>query len=254
MLHFKSSGHGQPLVLIHGLFGNLDNLASCGRHLEQQGYQVIRIDLANHGESPSQDSVNYSSMAADVLALLDELAVNQCHLIGHSMGGKVAMRLALEHPARVKKLVVADIAPVPYQSHHTQVFKGLDLLWERRPASRTEADSLLSSCIEDVGVRQFLLKNLRFSQGRSEWRLRYPQIKQSYPAILDWPALNLSFSGPTLFVKGERSDYITESSRTAIGRYFPAAKAHIIQGAGHWLHAEKADSFNRVIARFLSRD
>lgn len=252
MLNFKESGRGEPVVLIHGLFGNLDNLAACGRHLEAQGYRVIRVDLSCHGESPTQAQMSYHSMAADLIQLLDHLAITEFRVVGHSMGGKVAMMLALLHPERVSQLVVADIAPVSYDSHHTQVFKGLDTLWEQKPASRAEADQLLSHSVADQGVRQFLLKNLKWTAGSLHWRLRYPEVKSSYPNILDWPELEASYSKPTLFLKGALSEYITESSRPAIGQYFPKAKAHIIADTGHWLHAEKPEPFNRAVARFFA--
>lgn len=253
MLNFRDSGHGYPVLLIHGLFGNLDNLANCGRQLQQSGYRVIQFDVVNHGESPTQEQTNYQSMAKDVIELLDHLQIQQCAVIGHSMGGKIAMMLALIAPARITALVVADIAPVRYNSHHVQVFAGLEALWNSPPENRKAADVQLANYIEDSGVRQFLLKNLSWTQGHLRWRLRYSQVKTNYSEILNWPSVTATYSGPVLFIKGALSDYIVSAHQAEIARYFPNAKAHVIAGTGHWLHAEKPEAFNRSVERFLSR-
>ena len=253
MLNFKDTGSGEPVVLIHGLFGNLDNLAACGRYLETQTYRIIRIDLANHGESPSQDPLDYFTMAADVIELLDYLQLKRCRILGHSMGGRVAMLLALLYPDRIQQLIVADIAPITYEGHHIQVFAGLDALWQESPGSRNEADQLLARWVTDKGVRQFLLKNLKWLDGKVQWRLRYQQVKANYIQILYWPSPDKKYLGPTLFIKGALSEYITEKSRAAIALHFPQAKAHIIHEAGHWLHAEKPEAFNRIAGRFFNR-
>ncbi|MCM2680793.1 alpha/beta fold hydrolase [Echinimonas agarilytica] len=252
MLNYKDTGTGFPVLLIHGLFGNLDNLAGLGRALLDAHFRVIQVDVRNHGESPTYASMSYDDMAQDIVSLLDHLNIAECHLVGHSMGGKIAMRVALRQPQRIKALGVADIAPVPYQSHHVNVLKGLDELERKPTASRKEADTLLAEFIAEAGVRQFLLKNLRWTNGRAEWRLRYPEVKQEYDAIIGWNRIDAQFCQPTLFIKGNDSDYITAEYREEIAKYFPTSKAKIIQGTGHWLHAEKPEAFNRIVLQFLT--
>ncbi|MBW8190676.1 alpha/beta fold hydrolase [Neiella marina] len=252
MLNFKDVGHGDPVLLIHGLFGDLNNLGSLARALVEQGFRVIQIDTRNHGASPTLDGMDYLSQAADVKALLAQLKLASVKVVGHSMGGKIAMQLALQQPELIQCLVVADIAPVPYQSHHVQVIKGLRALQQTNTANRKEADALLAQFVDEVGVRQFLLKNLTWSDAKCQWRLRIEQVLAGYDDVIDWPKTDVSFDGPTLFVKGSESEYILESHRSAIGQHFPAAKARIIQGTGHWLHAQKPADFNRIVSAFLA--
>ncbi|MFM5503315.1 alpha/beta fold hydrolase, partial [Aeromonas veronii] len=166
-MNFKEQGQGAPVVLIHGLFGSLDNLGLLARPLGEQ-YRVISVDLRNHGASFHSDEMSYPAQAADVLALLDHLGLDRVALVGHSMGGKVAMQLAKQAPERVNQLVVADIAPVAYpHARHKNVFAGLNATLEHAPQSRSEAEAMLAEHIEIAGVRQFLLKS--FSKGESGW-------------------------------------------------------------------------------------
>jgi len=193
-------------VLIHGLFGSLDNLGLLARPLSEQ-YRVISVDLRNHGASFHSGEMSYPQQGADVIALLDQLGLEQVALVGHSMGGKVAMQVAKQAPARVDRLVVADIAPVAYpHARHQNVFAGLNATLERLPQSR----------------------------------------------IMGWPDDQTRFEGQTLFIKGGDSDYMQPQYTETVMAQFPAAKARIIAGTGHWLHAEKPALFNKLVVDFLS--
>ncbi|GGA73256.1 acyl-CoA esterase [Neiella marina] len=252
MLHFKDSGSGPAVILIHGLFGDLNNLGNLARELLANNYRVIQLDTRNHGLSPTIAGMTYLQQADDLAELITTLELQSVSLVGHSMGGKIAMAYALANPQQVQQLVVADIAPVPYQSHHQQVIAGLKSLWQQPTSTRQQADQLLSDFVDDVGVRQFLLKNLSWRDGECHWKLRLEQVLAGYHDVIDWPSTEHSYSGPTLFIKGTESDYILAEHRPAIGRHFPNSKAKLISHAGHWLHAQKPGAFNRIVATFLS--
>ncbi|MBD1388714.1 alpha/beta fold hydrolase [Neiella sp. HB171785] len=251
-MHYKESGSGPAVILIHGLFGDLNNLGNLARDLLEQGYRVIQIDTRNHGSSPTIDGMSYRQQAQDLAELIAELELQQVDLVGHSMGGKIAMAYALSEPQMVRRLVVADIAPVAYQSHHIQVIAGLNALWQQPTSSRQQADQLLSQFVDESGVRQFLLKNLNWRDGQCQWKLRLQQVLAGYDDVIDWPQFDGSYSGPTLFIKGTESDYILSEHREAISQYFANSKAKLISDAGHWLHAQKPAAFNRIVATFLS--
>ncbi|WP_434355944.1 alpha/beta fold hydrolase [Parasalinivibrio latis] len=252
LLNYKSTGEGKPVILIHGLFGSLDNLGLLGKALSSH-YRVIQIDLPNHGMSYQPSEFTYQSLADDVLALLDHLGLDETVLIGHSMGGKVSMALAQQHPERVEKLIVLDMAPYDYGVHrHQNVFAGLTASQSQILASRKDAEAILAQHIIEPGVRQFLLKSLyRSETGSYQWRFNIDHLIDQYPKIIGWDVLG-TYSGPTLFVKGQQSEYITEDHRTAIAQQFPNAKAHMVSGTGHWLHAEKPETVEKVVTRFLA--
>ncbi|CAM3751755.1 Esterase YbfF [Vibrio aerogenes CECT 7868] len=249
-LHYKVEGSGTPLLLIHGLFGNLDNLGSLSRDLKND-YQVIRIDLRNHGLSFHSDEHNYQVMATDVAQLLQSLNLSDVIVVGHSMGGKVAMRLAAEFPELVRSLIIMDMAPVQYKQHrHENVFAGLFALQEQCPATREEAMHIFAQHIEMLSVRQFLGKSLYREENQVRLRFNVSALFKNYQSILDWNDVP-PVDKPVLFLKGADSDYITQDAQSAILKQFPKAKAHIIANTGHWLHAEKPQDVLRVIRRFL---
>lgn len=251
-LNFKVQGQGAPVVLIHGLFGSLDNLGLLARPLSEQ-YQVISLDLRNHGASFHSDEMSYPQQAADVLALLDHLGLDKVALVGHSMGGKVAMQLAKQSPERVSKLVVADIAPVAYpHARHKNVFAGLNATLANPPQSRAEAEAVLARHIEIPGVRQFLLKSFARSESGWGWRFNVPALEHNYANIMGWPDPQTAFEGSTLFIKGGDSDYVLPQYTETVMAQFPAARARVIAGTGHWLHAEKPVLFNKLVVDFLS--
>ncbi|MBV2129788.1 alpha/beta fold hydrolase [Rheinheimera sp. SM2107] len=250
ILHTHSTGSGEPLVLIHGLFGSYENLAGVARALSDQ-WQIISIDLPNHGQSPHAEQMDYPGMVADLAATLDSLELTKVAMLGHSLGGKLAMAFALAYPERVTKLIVADIAPVNYPRSHQNVFAGLNAVKLTEISSRGDADKQLAEHISEVGVRQFLLKSLHKSAEGFNWRFNLPALEQSYDQLLKAPQSDSKYSGPVLFIKGAESDYILPQHRPQILSYFPAAEAKIINGTGHWLHAEKPAAFARLVRDFL---
>lgn len=251
LLNHKIYGHGDPVILIHGLFGSATNLGMLTKHLKTD-HQVITVDLRNHGLSERHHSMHYDAMANDIIALMDHLTIPCASIVGHSMGGKVAMRCALLAPNRVKQIAIADIAPVNYPPRHDNVFKGLKNIDLKNINSRAEALNQLQAHVVEAGVQQFLLKGLyKNDQGQYDFYYNLDTIIQQYDEISDWPEITASYDKPVLFIKGMDSDYITKRHQAKIAQYFPKAKAKIIQGTGHWLHAEKPAAFNKIISDFL---
>lgn len=251
LINFQIRGEGQPIVLIHGLFGSLENLGMVAKPLAEH-YQVISVDVRNHGSSFHENSMEYPELAQDVISVLEHLNIKQADFLGHSMGGKIAMQVALSFPERVKKLIVADIAPVIYRPHHQQIMQGLLSLDLATLGSRKAADEQLAHYVEEVGVRQFLLRNLTTKDGQLSFKCNLNNIAHCYPQIVKAYDSALTFSGETLFIKGGNSDYITSEHRETINHHFPHANAKIISGTGHWLHAEKTVAFNKIVKDFLS--
>lgn len=249
-LNYRRQGSGSPVLLIHGLFGNLDNLNGVNRALSDS-HDVIAVDVRNHGLSPRADTMSYEEMASDVLALLDQLGLGQVAIVGHSMGGKIAMMTAKLAPERVSRLVAADIAPVAYQqARHHDVFLGLQAVLQQGAKDRRDAEQLLAQHIDQAGVRQFLLKS--FVSGAQEaWRFNLQALMTNYRSIIGWPDDQLSYKGPILFIKGGESDYLLPEYQAEVMAQFPAAKVRVIPGTGHWLHAEKPQLFNRLVQDFL---
>jgi esterase len=251
-LHFRlqparQPDEGLPVVLLHGLFGSLDNLGVLARPLAQR-HQTVQIDLRNHGLSPHSAETGYNAMAGDVMALLDELSWHECIIVGHSMGGKVAMTLTEKMPDRIAALVVIDIAPVAYATrHHDQVFQALERVTAAGVTQRSEAAQIMRGMIDSEPTIQFLLKS--FSP--NGWRFNLDALHESYPALIGWREVP-PWNGPALFIRGGLSPYLDESYGEAIRRQFPRARAHVVAGAGHWVHAEKPDTVNRAIDRFLT--
>ena len=251
-LNFKEQGEGPTVVLIHGLFGSLDNLGLLARPLCEQ-YRVISVDLRNHGASFHSDEMSYPAQAADILALLGHLGLEQVALVGHSMGGKVAMQVAKQAPHKVSKLVVADIAPVAYpHARHKNVFAGLNATLATPPQSPSEGEAMLAGHLGVAGVGQFLLKSFAKGEAGWGWRFNVPALERNYANIMGWPDDERRFEGATLFIKGGDSDYMLPEYTGAAMAQFPAAKARVIAGTGHWLHAEKPVLFNKLVVDFLS--
>lgn len=248
-LYYEQRGSGPYLVLLHGLFGSQDNLAVIARAAEAD-FTVISMDLRNHGQSPHADSMSYQQMAADVLETLPA-DVEQFFLLGHSMGGKVAMQLALDKPERVQALVVADIAPVLYDSRHDGIIKAMQSVAIDSIHQRAEADQQLAQQIKEKGVRQFLLKNLQKKDEQFIWRCNLPAIAACYSQVLAAPQSDSRYDKAVLFIKGHNSDYILPEHQQPIRQLFPKAQAKIIHGAGHWLHAEKPAAFTKLVLDFL---
>ncbi|WP_367269690.1 alpha/beta fold hydrolase [uncultured Alteromonas sp.] len=250
---YHCNNQGAPwVVLIHGLFGNLDNLAALRRHLTD-AFNVIAIDLPDHGESPWVDTFTLADCVSALVQVLDDQQIDKCHIVGHSLGGKVAMLTALTHPDRVDTLVPMDIAPVTYPPHHQAVFAGLKKVDLSAISGRKEADNVMQSEIKIPGVRQFLLKSLyQDDTGHWQWRFNVTGLEKDYANVGGFTVPdNAQFTGKVTFIKGGESDYITRAHQTVIGQYFPNAKAKIVEGVGHWLHAEKPQVVNGLVERAL---
>ncbi|OAN18507.1 esterase [Photobacterium jeanii] len=249
-LHYRVEGEGKAIILIHGLFGSLDNLGLLARVLKND-YQVISVDLRNHGQSPRSEHFTYQELAQDVLAVADELNLASFAVIGHSMGGKVAMALSELAQSRLEQLIVMDIAPVAYQEHrHQNVFAGLREVAKHTVSKRSEAETYLAQHVVEPGVRQFLLKSFAKGDNGYDWRFNVEALIANYPTIMGWQPVT-PFAGKTLFIKGQNSEYIQNEHRSAVANQFPNAKAHMVANTGHWLHAEKPDVVSRIILNFL---
>lgn len=250
ILHTVQAGEGPPVVLLHGLFGSARNLAGVQRALSSR-CRVIAMDLRNHGASPHEVGMDYSTQAEDVRQTMQALGVPAAAVVGHSMGGKTAMRLALDTPAVVSALVVADIAPVPYPPH----FRAYTAAMQQVPggSSRVAADASLAGVVEDPGVRGFLLQNLRPGE-TPVWRIGLDHIAEGLPEIEGWEAPSgARYDGPVLVVAGDRSDYVRAEYRGAIRALFPRAQFVKVRNAGHWLHADNLPGFVSVLDAFLGR-
>ncbi len=250
-LNYKVEGHGRPIILFHGLFGNLDNLGLLARDLKND-HQVISIDLRNHGESFHSDRHTYEEMAQDVVNCLETLDIDSALVIGHSMGGKVAMKLSEFIPQKLAGLIVLDMSPVAYtQRRHDEVFSGLFAVKAKKTGSRRQAMDILARHIETEGVRQFLGKSLYKPDDHFTWRFNVESLYHNYSAIIGWnpvPRCHIA----TLFIKGGNSDYIRPEHQALIAEQFPRAKAHIVANTGHWLHAEKPQEVLKIIRKFIT--
>ena len=249
ILHGTEAGAGPPVVLLHGLFGASGNFAAVQRALAAK-HRVVAFDLRNHGASPHDPAMSYAGMAADVLDSMADRGIAAAAVLGHSMGGKVAMRMALDAPGRVSRLVVADIAPVAYRHNNRAVADAMLALPLCPGLTRGAADALLAPAVPEPGVRGFLLQNLRPGVAPS-WRIGLSEIAAALPAIEGWDAPDASYPGPVLVVRGERSDFVTPENRTAFHEPFPGARFVTLRDAGHWLHADAPAAFIQTVSAFL---
>jgi esterase len=251
ILHAIEAGQGAPVVLLHGLFGSARSLGVVQRALAPR-YRTIAPDLRNHGASPHAGEMTYKAMAADVLETLQHLGALPAALIGHSMGGKTAMLLALTRPGSVTRLLVADIAPVPYVHDNDRIVRTLLALPLTPGLTRAAADAAWADAVPDAAMRAFLLQNLAFGE-HPRWRIGLPEIAAAIPALEGWDAPPaLTYAGPTVFVSGERSDYVRRDDRPAIRAMFPGARFVTLKDAGHWLHADNPKGFVAVVETFLA--
>jgi len=250
-LHARVVGDGPPLILLHGLFGSNENLGGVARALSDR-FSVYGLDLRNHGRSPHGRRMDYTTLANDVRETMDAHALDSAIVLGHSLGGKTAMELALSAPERVARLVAVDIAPIDYDRRHDQeldALHGLDLATIR---SRRDADEALTEQIPTTAIRQFLLKNLVRGEDGFEWRVPLDTIYAEYEHIAAAPASEGPYKGPALFVRGGRSDYLPADAKPAIHQRFPNARIETIPDAAHWVHVDAPEAFLKLVRRFLT--
>ncbi|WP_210518132.1 alpha/beta fold hydrolase [Hymenobacter terricola] len=258
LLHYLDQGQGPPLVILHGLFGTLDNWQTLARRwATEAGLRVISVDLRNHGRSFHSPEHTYALMAQDVLALFDHLQLGpETTLMGHSMGGKVAMRLALDHPERLARLIIIDIAPrFSNMEHQDNILAGLRAVNLATLTNRQEADAALAQYIDNVGTRQFLLKNLYRQEDNSfAWRINLPVLAEDLAAVGEATTSATPFLKPTLFIRGGLSDYITADDKlTGIPALFPNSEVATMVDAGHWVHAEKPEEVFGLVQAFVQQ-
>jgi pimeloyl-ACP methyl ester carboxylesterase len=249
-LHFKQLGHGEPLVLLHGLFGSGDNWFGVAPKLAEK-FHVFAPDLRNHGHSPHHPEMDYPLMAADVERFFTAQKIASAHVIGHSMGGKVAMQFALDFPARVKKLVVVDMAPRAYALVHDKIFAALLALDLAAFQTRQQIEEALAPEIPSLNLRRFLLKNLgRDDHGNFVWKMNLRGVAENYSRLGEVLSLQKRFEKPTLFIRGGQSDYIRAGDELEIKRCFPMAEIQTIAAANHWVHADAPEEFLRLVLGF----
>ena len=250
-LNYKTFGAGDPLVILHGLFGTLDNWQTLGKQIAEH-FMVFLLDQRNHGRSPHADIMNYPAMADDLHHFMESQWLFRSHIMGHSMGGKTAMKLALQYPDMVDKLIVVDIAPKVYPGNHQFIFDALFDVDLDRIDSRADADEQLIKHIPDFGIRQFLLKNLtRTREGSYRWKMNLPVIYEHYREILAATSGEDPFEGPALFIRAANSPYILDEDLPMIRQLFPQARIETIADAGHWVHADQPEKLFQLVINFL---
>jgi esterase len=248
-LNHIATGAGAPVILLHGLFGSARNFGVVQRALTPL-FRVIAMDARNHGASPHAPGMRYATLAADVLETMDALGVTRAAVIGHSMGGKTAMAAAILAPERTGRLLIADIAPVPYDHGNDDVAAAMRAIPLRPGLTRAEAEAALADAVPVPAVRTFLVQNLQFGPD-PHWRNGLDEIAAAIPDLEGWEAPPGTYPGPTLFVSGARSDYVLPEDRPAIRALFPTARFVAVKNAGHWLHADNPAGFLSVVEAFL---
>ena len=251
-LHFEVAGHGEPLVILHGLFGSLENWRPMSKRLAQH-FKVFALDQRNHGQSPHSLEMDYLLMARDVRDVLGVHALNDSFVLGHSMGGKTAMQLALSYPGLVRKLVVVDMSPRGDSGRHETMIAGMRSLDLPRYQSRKEIETALATAVPDLSTRQFLLKNVaRRPVGGFSWKIGLEEIHQNYSNLTKAIDYTAPFTKPAVFIRGETSDYLTQADWPLILRLFPNAALQNIPRAGHLVHVENPDAFFTSVVNFFT--
>lgn len=252
MLYSKIEGQGTPLLIIHGFLGSSDNWKTLGGQFAENGYQVHMLDLRNHGKSFHSDVFNYSSMVQDVVEYCAGHNLNVVDIIGHSMGGKVAMFFATAYPNRVNKLLLADIGPQYYKPHHQDILAGLNAVDFSTKPSRSEVEPILAGFISDFGTRQFLMKSLYWKEpGQLAYRFNLAVFNDKIDNIGEALPEGSVFNKPTLFLRGDKSAYIEDRDFGLIRSHFPNAIIRDIKNSGHWLHAENPGDFMMEALSYL---
>ena len=250
-LFYRESGEGRPIVILHGLFGSSDNWMSVTKELALH-YKAFVLDARNHGQSPHDPSHTYKDMAIDLKEFIDRHQLVDPILIGHSMGGKTIMRFAVEYPGIAEKLIVVDISPRFYGRHHEAILSGFSAINLETLQTRNEADAIMSQYVGDPGVRMFLLKSLyRTSDGKFQWRINLPVINKQIDNIGEALAETAKIDTPTLFIRGSESGYIEDKDVVLIAQHFSDYKIETVEGASHFVHAEKPKEVIALIETFI---
>ncbi|MDQ3072967.1 MAG: alpha/beta fold hydrolase [Bacteroidota bacterium] len=251
-LHYKQYGTaGTDLIILHGLFGSLDNWHTLATRFSEQ-FRVWVPDQRNHGKSPHDEVSNYEVMTADLLEFMDKHNLESAHILGHSMGGKTAMQFALHHPDRVEKLIIADIAPKAYPLRHDEILEALQALDLSKVERRGDAEEMLGKSIQSTAVVLFLLKNLARKDTGFAWKMNLDALSAHYEEISGVVSGPHIFEGQALFMKGERSNYIRQEDEQEILKLFPKTRFVTLADAGHWLHAESPEIFHDTVVEFLA--
>lgn len=261
-LFYRKIGTGQPLIILHGLFGQSDNWNSLGKQFSEQGFEVYLVDLRNHGNSPHSDVWNYQVMSDDIYELITDAGLlpnKNIILLGHSMGGKVAMQFAIQHPDVLKKIIVVDIAPKFHLPDNQSVLQALKAVNLQEMKTRKEVETVLSQYINDVGTKQFLLKNIYWKENKDDsngagvldWRFNLRTILQKIENVSEAIPEETPCNIPALFIRGAQSDYIVEDDLKLIQHIFTKATIETIEGAGHWVHADKPKEFYERVISFI---
>ena len=251
-LFFRKIGEGQPLIILHGLFGQSDNWNTLAKRFAEQNFQVFTVDLRNHGLSPHSDDFNFQVMSDDIVELISDNKLQKVILIGHSLGGKVAMEFAIKHPDVLDKLIVVDIAPKYYPVHHQSVLQALEAVDFLIVKTRKQAEEILTKYIADAGTKQFLLKNIYWKEdGQMAWRFNLKVIASQIENVGEATPNDTTCDVPTLFIRGEKSNYILDSDMNLVQEIFTHNMLETIAGAGHWVHAEKPKEFFETVMKFM---
>ncbi len=250
-LNYKKLGEGKPVIIMHGVFGSLDNWLTVGKKLAEN-FGVYLLDLRNHGDSFHDEDFSYDAMAKDLVNFIEAEKIEDPIIIGHSMGGKVAMKFAVNSPSLFEKMIVVDIAPRAYPPHHQKILEGLKSIDLGSLKSRKDADDQLSEFIPALGVRQFLLKNLtRDENNQFRWKINLPVIDAKIENIGEGLEDKLASDKPTLFIRGEKSDYISNKDNISIVSFFPNSEIKTVKNAGHWVHAENPEELIQYVEEFI---
>jgi len=253
-LHFRKIGEGTPLMILHGLFGSSDNWQTLAKKFAENNFSVYLVDQRNHGRSPHADQFSYHNMSEDIFELINDAKIDVMNLIGHSMGGKTGMDLTMNHPGKIIKLIVVDMSPKKYPLQNKEVADALLEINLNEIKTRKDAEHALAQKIKDAGTLQFLLKNLYWKEnGILAWRFNLGTISENIDKMSDAIDFIKPFEKPALFIRGEKSNYITKDDEPLIKKYFPHAEIKTAPQSGHWVHADNPEWFFENCLEFLKR-
>lgn len=254
LLHSNILGQGQPFIILHGFLGMSDNWKTLGKKFSEQGFEIHLVDQRNHGRSFHSEAFNYNLLVEDLKHYCEAYNLEDIILLGHSMGGKTAMLFAAKYPELVSKLIVADVSPRYYPTHHESILEGLSALDFKVINTRKEAEDVLVNYVSEFGIRQFLLKNLYWKdKGQLDLRINLKVLKENIEEIGEALPTNSKFNGDILFLRGDKSNYISFNDEILILEYFPKAVVKTISNAGHWLHAENPKEFYETVMLFVNQ-